>query len=52
MVAHFINRLVFCMFAEDVDLLPGKMFGRMLDSAARSPGEFRSTGLVIVRGHA
>jgi hypothetical protein len=23
-VAHFINRLVFCMFAEDVDLLPSK----------------------------
>jgi type II restriction/modification system DNA methylase subunit YeeA len=41
-VAHFINRLVFCMFAEDVDLLPGKMFGRMLDSAARSPGEFEA----------
>ena len=39
-VAHFINRLVFCMFAEDVDLLPGKMFGRMLDSAARTPSEF------------
>jgi type II restriction/modification system DNA methylase subunit YeeA len=42
MVAHFINRLVFCMFAEDVDLLPGKMFGRMLDGAARSPGEFEA----------
>jgi type II restriction/modification system DNA methylase subunit YeeA len=42
MVAQFINRLVFCMFAEDVDLLPGKMFGRMLDSAARSPGEFEA----------
>ena len=41
-VAHFINRLVFCMFAEDVDLLPGKMFGRMLDSVARSPGEFEA----------
>jgi hypothetical protein len=41
-VAHFINRLVFCMFAEDVDLLPGKMFGCMLDSAARSPGEFEA----------
>jgi type II restriction/modification system DNA methylase subunit YeeA len=41
-VAHFINRLVFCMFAEDVDLLPGKMFGRMLDGAARSPGEFEA----------
>ena len=23
-VAHFINRLIFCMFAEDVDLLPSK----------------------------
>jgi type II restriction/modification system DNA methylase subunit YeeA len=41
-VAHFINRLVFCMFAEDVDLLPGKMFGRMLDSTARSPSEFEA----------
>ncbi len=39
-VAHFINRLVFCMFAEDVDLLPGKMFGRMLEGAARAPDEF------------
>lgn len=41
-VAHFINRLVFCMFAEDVDLLPGKMFGRMLDNAARSPADFEA----------
>jgi hypothetical protein len=41
-VAHFINRLVFCMFAEDVDLLPGKMFGRMLDGAARAPSEFEA----------
>jgi len=41
-VAHFINRLVFCMFAEDVDLLPGKMFGRMLDSAAGSPDDFEA----------
>jgi type II restriction/modification system DNA methylase subunit YeeA len=29
-VAHFVNRLVFCMFAEDVELLPNKMFERML----------------------
>jgi hypothetical protein len=41
-VAHLINRLVFCMFAEDVDLLPGKMFVRMLAGAARSPGEFET----------
>jgi len=32
-VAHFINRLVFCMFAEDVQLLPNAMFSRMLQTA-------------------
>jgi hypothetical protein len=39
-VAHFINRLVFCMFAEDIDLLPQKMFSRMLEHAAARPDEF------------
>lgn len=29
-VAHFVNRLVFCMFAEDVRLLPEKMFEKMV----------------------
>jgi hypothetical protein len=29
-VAHFVNRLVFCMFAEDVELLPEKMFEKMV----------------------
>ncbi|SPJ25943.1 DNA methyltransferase [Palleronia abyssalis] len=29
-VAHFVNRLVFCMFAEDVNLLPEKMFQKMV----------------------
>jgi type II restriction/modification system DNA methylase subunit YeeA len=41
MVAHFINRLVFCMFAEDVDLLPGKMFRRMLEAAVQTPDAFQ-----------
>jgi hypothetical protein len=27
-VAHFINKLVFCLFAEDIDLLPDRIFGR------------------------
>lgn len=40
-VAHFINRLVFCMFAEDVDLLPGRMFKRMLEAARTAPAEFQ-----------
>ena len=39
-VAHFINRLVFCMFAEDVGLLPNKMFTRMLQGARNRPEVF------------
>ena len=36
-VAHFVNRLVFCMFAEDVGLLPDDMFTKMLKQARRRP---------------
>ncbi|MCY4558937.1 MAG: N-6 DNA methylase [Chloroflexi bacterium] len=39
-VAKFLNRLVFCMFAEDVDLLPRNLFTRMLDAARQAPSEF------------
>ncbi|MGO4909032.1 class I SAM-dependent DNA methyltransferase [Pseudorhodobacter sp. W20_MBD10_FR17] len=39
-VAHFINRLVFCMFAEDVNLLPNKMFERMIKAARPKPETF------------
>ena len=39
-VAHFVNRLVFCMFAEDIGLLPNAMFTRMLKEAQRTPAEF------------
>ena len=39
-VAHFVNRLVFCMFAEDVGLLPGNMFTRMLERTRKDPGKF------------
>ena len=39
-VAHFVNRLVFCMFAEDVGLLPDDLFTRMLEHARRRPDEF------------
>ena len=41
MVAHFVNRLVFCMFAEDVGLLPANMFTRMLERTRSDPGKFR-----------
>ena len=39
-VAHFVNRLVFCMFAEDVGLLPNAMFTRMLEHARQRPEAF------------
>ena len=40
MVAHFVNRMVFCMFAEDVGLLPDDMFTRMLDRSRGDPEKF------------
>ena len=39
-VAHFINRLVFCMFAEDVQLLPDHMFTKMLNASKMRPDRF------------
>ena len=39
-VAHFVNRLVFCMFAEDVGLLPNAMFTRMLERTLGQPEKF------------
>ena len=39
-VAHFVNRLVFCMFAEDVGLLPNDMFTRMLEHSRTRPEDF------------
>lgn len=39
-VAHFVNRLVFCMFAEDVSLLPDHMFTKMLKASSKVPDRF------------
>ncbi|MEO1206470.1 MAG: DNA methyltransferase, partial [Pseudomonadota bacterium] len=40
-VAHFVNQMVFCMFAEDVDLLPNREFERMLDQSLADPNYFQ-----------
>jgi type II restriction/modification system DNA methylase subunit YeeA len=40
-VAHFVNRLVFCLFADDVGLLPAGLFERMLDAARKRPAQFQ-----------
>ncbi len=41
-VAHFVNRLVFCLFGEDVGLLPDRMFQRMMERAQPDPSRFAS----------
>ena len=40
-MAHFVNRLVFCLFAEDVGLLPDNMFTRMLERTRSDPEKFQ-----------
>lgn len=36
-VGHFCIRLLFCLFAEDIDLLPRQMFTRLLDAGLQQP---------------
>jgi hypothetical protein len=39
-VAHFVNKLVFCLFAEDIELLPDRIFADILDESAKRPDDF------------
>ena len=39
-VAHFLDRLVFCLFAEDIRLLPDMVFSRIVQQAAGDPARF------------
>ena len=48
-VAHFVNRLVFCMFADDVGLLPDHIFTRMLQQARRTPEQFTELAAELFR---
>ena len=38
-VAHFLNQCLFCLFAEDAGLLPGKLFERLLDKSQEDPAK-------------
>ena len=51
-VAHFVNRLVFCMFAADVGLLPDHLFTRMLRQTQRAPEYFPDLAGDLFRGMA
>ena len=39
--AHFLMRLLFCLFAEDIDLLPRRLFTRLVEQTRRQPAIFR-----------
>jgi type II restriction/modification system DNA methylase subunit YeeA len=38
--AHFLVQLLFCLFAEDVRLLPNRIFSKMIDAGLRRPDTF------------
>lgn len=39
-VAHFLMKVVFCLFAEDIELLPEKLFTRLVENSVTSPERF------------
>jgi type II restriction/modification system DNA methylase subunit YeeA len=46
-VAHFVNQLVFCMFAEDAGLLPDHIFTKMLEVSRRDPRGFTENAATL-----
>src|SRR5215210_4721650 len=40
--AHFLNKLLFCLFAEDVRLLPDGLFTKVVDRGIRRPETFNA----------
>ena len=39
-VAHFMTCLLFCLFAEDIGLLPDRLFSTLVEESRRTPAEF------------
>ena len=40
--AHFLMRLLFCLFAEDIGLLPPKLFSVLLERTRHRPADFKT----------
>jgi type II restriction/modification system DNA methylase subunit YeeA len=51
-VAHFLNRLIFCMFAEDVGLLPNRIFTRLVTASVTHPESFEENARQLFAGMA
>lgn len=39
-VAHFLNKLVFSMFVEDIGLLPDRLFAEIVEESVKQPHEY------------
>jgi len=44
-IAHFLIRLLFCLFSEDIELLPKGLFTRLIEQGRRNPQTF----VILVR---
>jgi len=51
-VAHFLNRLIFCMFAEDVGLLPNRIFTKLATASVAHPEAFEAHAKQLFAGMA
>jgi type II restriction/modification system DNA methylase subunit YeeA len=51
-VAHFLNRLIFCMFAEDVGLLPNQIFKKLITASIAHPETFETNAKQLFAGMA
>jgi type II restriction/modification system DNA methylase subunit YeeA len=51
-VAHFLNRLIFCMFAENVGLLPNRIFSKLAILSVAHPQTFEASAKQLFGGMA
>lgn len=51
-VAHFLNRIIFCMFAEDVGLLPNRVFTKLATASVAHPETFGENARQLFAGMA
>ncbi|HEV2073339.1 MAG TPA: type IIL restriction-modification enzyme MmeI [Thermomicrobiales bacterium] len=46
--AHVLMQLLFCLFAEDIGLLPNRIFSKMLDFGVRYPARFQTEATALL----
>lgn len=49
-IAHFLNRIIFCMFAEDVGLLPNRLFSKLATASVAHPEQFEANARQLFVG--